>query len=80
LNLLPKDEKFFEYFHQQSAIICEASNLLLSGLRGGYAGMTQVSKRMEELERSSMDLYATLRSVQRQHRQAEIEKAKAGAP
>jgi len=52
LNFLPKDEKFFEYFHQQSAILCEASNLLLSGLRGGYAGMTQVSKRMEELESS----------------------------
>ena len=51
LNFLPKDEKFFEYFHQQSAILCEASNLLFSGLRGGY-GHDQVSKRMEELERS----------------------------
>ncbi len=60
MNLLPKDEKFFEYFHQQSAILCEAASLLLSGLRGGYAGMTQVSKRMEELERRGDEVVHTL--------------------
>lgn len=52
MNLLPKDEKFFEYFHQQSAILCQASTLLLSGLKGGYGGMSQIAKRMEALERS----------------------------
>lgn len=52
LNLLPKDEKFFEYFHQQSQILCQASHLLLSGLQGGYEGMCQVSRRIEFLERS----------------------------
>jgi uncharacterized protein len=56
LNLLPKDEKFFEYFHQQSGILCEASILLLSGLQGGYEGMTLVSKRMEALERSGDEI------------------------
>jgi predicted phosphate transport protein (TIGR00153 family) len=52
LNLLPKDGKFFEYFHQQSAILCQASGLLVSGLQGGYPGMCQIAKRMEALERS----------------------------
>jgi predicted phosphate transport protein (TIGR00153 family) len=52
LNLLPKDEKFFEYFHQQSEILCQAGHLLLSGLEGGYEGMCHVAKRMEALERS----------------------------
>ncbi|MBV9302715.1 MAG: DUF47 domain-containing protein [Acidobacteriaceae bacterium] len=56
MNLLPKDEKFFEYFHQQSDILCQASSLLLSGLRGGYGGMREVSKRMEALERSGDDI------------------------
>jgi predicted phosphate transport protein (TIGR00153 family) len=52
LNLLPKDERFFEYFHQQSDILCQASHLLLSGQKGGYEGVCQVVKRMEALERS----------------------------
>lgn len=56
MNLLPKDVHFFEYFHQQSAILCQASQLLLTGLRGGLEGMRQVSKRMEALERSGDDI------------------------
>jgi predicted phosphate transport protein (TIGR00153 family) len=52
LNLLPRDEKFFEYFHQQSAILCQASSLLRSGLQGGYQSMCQIAKRMEAIERN----------------------------
>jgi uncharacterized protein Yka (UPF0111/DUF47 family) len=52
LRLLPKDEKFFEFFQQQSVILCQAAQLLLSGLEGGYEGMSHVAKRMEALERS----------------------------
>ena len=52
MSFLPKDEKFFEYFFQQSEILCQAAHLLQSGLQGGYQGMCQVSKRMEALERS----------------------------
>ena len=52
MNLLPKDEKFFEYFFQQSEILCQAGHLLHTGLQGGYEGMCQVAKRMEALERS----------------------------
>lgn len=52
MNLLPKDEKFFDYFHQQAQILCQASQLLYSGLQGGYESMKQVAKRVEALERS----------------------------
>lgn len=56
MNFLPKDEKFFEYFHQQSAILCQASSLLLSGLEGGYPGICQIAKRMEALERNGDEI------------------------
>lgn len=56
MNLLPKDEKFFEYFHQQSDVLCQASSLLHSGLQGGYDGMCRVAKRMEALERSGDEI------------------------
>lgn len=56
LNLLPKDEQFFDYLHQQSAILCQASQLLVSGLKSGFDGMSQVCKRMEALERSGDDV------------------------
>jgi predicted phosphate transport protein (TIGR00153 family) len=56
LNFLPKDEKFFEYFHQQTAILCQASALLLSGLQGGYESMCQIAMRMEALERKGDDV------------------------
>jgi predicted phosphate transport protein (TIGR00153 family) len=56
LNLLPKDEKFFEYFHQQSTILCEASTLLVSGLKGGYQSMCQISNQMAILERNGDEI------------------------
>jgi len=56
MNLLPKDEKFFEFFHQQSSILCQAASLLLSGLQGGFPSMCEISKRMEVLERSGDDV------------------------
>ena len=64
MNLLPKDLKFFEYFHQQSQILCQASSLLLSGLRGDH-GMREISKRMEALERGGDDVTHRLFDVLR---------------
>ncbi|MBV8897432.1 MAG: DUF47 domain-containing protein [Acidobacteriaceae bacterium] len=52
MNLLPKDERFFEYFHQQSGVLCQASHLLESALTEGYQSVSQASKRIEALERS----------------------------
>ncbi len=52
MNLLPKDEKFFDLFNQHSRILCQSSRLLASSLQGGYRAMCDASKEMEALERS----------------------------
>jgi uncharacterized protein len=52
MNLLPKDEKFFDLFGQHSRILCQASQLLVSSLQGGYQAMCDASKEMEALERN----------------------------
>jgi predicted phosphate transport protein (TIGR00153 family) len=52
MNLLPKDEKFFDLFSQHSRILCQSSRLLATSLQGGYRAMCDASKEMEVLERS----------------------------
>lgn len=56
MNLLPRDEKFFELFHQHAKIVCQSSELLQHGLKNGYAGMCGIQKQMEALERSADDV------------------------
>jgi uncharacterized protein len=51
MNLLPKDERFFELFCQHAALICQCSSLLLSGLREGYNGVCRVSGEIKALEK-----------------------------
>jgi predicted phosphate transport protein (TIGR00153 family) len=53
MNLLPREEKFFDLFNQHVQIVCKASRLLVSGLNGGYPGMCDVEKEMETLERNA---------------------------
>jgi len=53
MNLLPHDEKFFEYFHQHVTMVCKSSEMLLSALRAGYASVCGISKEMEALEGSA---------------------------
>jgi predicted phosphate transport protein (TIGR00153 family) len=53
MNLLPKDEKFFDLFRQHSRILCQSSRLLTDGLQGGYRSMCDASKEIEVLERSA---------------------------
>src|SRR3954470_21918368 len=52
MNLLPKDEKFFDLFSQHSRILCQASRLLATSLQGGYRAMCDASKEIEVLERN----------------------------
>lgn len=52
MNLLPRDEKFFDLFHQHVRILCQSSQLLMTGLSSGYAGMCQISRQMEALEQN----------------------------
>jgi predicted phosphate transport protein (TIGR00153 family) len=56
MNLLPRDEKFFDLFHQHARILCQSSELLISGLRSGYDGMRRISKQMEALERNGDEI------------------------
>jgi predicted phosphate transport protein (TIGR00153 family) len=50
MNLLPKDDKFFELFEKHSAILCRASSLLLTGLAEGYEGVCRIEKEMNRIE------------------------------
>ena len=50
MNLLPKDEKFFELFEKHAIILCKASKLLQKGLHSGYPGVSDIAEEMAELE------------------------------
>jgi uncharacterized protein Yka (UPF0111/DUF47 family) len=67
MNLLPRDEKFFDLFQDHLRITCEASKLLLTGLNAGYAGVCGVAKEMKSLERQGdeviHEIFARLRST-----------------
>jgi predicted phosphate transport protein (TIGR00153 family) len=67
MNLLPRNEKFFDLFQQHMRIVCQSSELLLSGLKGGYSGVCRISKQMEALERSGDEvihqLFRTLQTT-----------------
>lgn len=56
MNLLPKDGMFFDLFAQHVSILCQASELLKTGLQGGYQGISAVAKQMETLERSADEI------------------------
>lgn len=67
MNLLPRNERFFELFQQHMRIVCQSSELLVTGLRAGYSGMCRISKQMEALERSGDEvihqIFHTLQST-----------------
>jgi len=56
MNLLPRDERFFDLFQQHVKLLCQASQLLVTGLNGGYQGMCNISKEIETLERNADDV------------------------
>jgi uncharacterized protein Yka (UPF0111/DUF47 family) len=67
MNLLPKDEKFFELFDNHAKILCQASKLLLSGLASGYDGVCGIAAEMQDLEdkgdRVVHDIFGRLRAT-----------------
>ncbi|HEY4359884.1 MAG TPA: DUF47 family protein [Bryobacteraceae bacterium] len=67
MNLLPKDEKFFFLFERHTQILCLASRLLNSGLRGGYGEMVRIQAEMSDIEdqgdRVVHDIFAHLRAT-----------------
>ena len=67
MNLLPKDEKFFELFEKHANILCKASKLLQKGLHSGYPGVSEIAEEMAELEDQGdhviHDIFHRLRST-----------------
>jgi uncharacterized protein len=53
MNLLPRDEKFFDLLQQHVRILRQASELFLTGVQTGPAGVARISKQMEALERNA---------------------------
>lgn len=56
MNLLPKDERFFELFVAHIQVVCQSAELLKTGLRNGYSGTVQIAKQMDGLERSGDEI------------------------
>jgi predicted phosphate transport protein (TIGR00153 family) len=67
MNLLPKDEKFFELFERHGQIVVKASKLLITGLNDGYDGVCRIEKEIGKLEDEGdhviHDIFRRLRST-----------------
>jgi len=50
MNLLPREEKFFQFFNQQAGYIFEAAGLLYEGACAGNSDMQKKSLKIKELE------------------------------
>ena len=50
MNLLPRDEKFFQYFQQQVKLICQAADLLVEGAKAGNAHLANAAHQIHVLE------------------------------
>src|ERR1700704_1696387 len=50
MRLLPRDEKFFEYFQQQVNFICQAADLLVQGAAAGNSHLASVAHQIKAIE------------------------------
>lgn len=50
MKLIPREEKFYEFFLEQVRIICEASQLLLEGARAGNDHLASAALKIRSLE------------------------------
>ena len=50
MNLLPRDERFFELFAQHAQIVCRAARLFVSGLNDGYDGVCRIEQDISKIE------------------------------
>jgi hypothetical protein len=50
MKLLPRDEKFFQYFQQQVKLICQAADLLVEGASAGNAHLANAAHQIHKLE------------------------------
>jgi hypothetical protein len=50
MNLLPRDEKFFQSFQKQAKLICQAADLLVEGASAGNAHLANAAHQIHVLE------------------------------
>jgi uncharacterized protein len=67
MNLLPRDEKFFQYFQQQVKLICQAADLLVEGAKAGNAHLANAAHQIHVLEEQAdsvlHEIYTRLNST-----------------
>jgi predicted phosphate transport protein (TIGR00153 family) len=67
MNLLPREEKFFEYFHQQVKFICQAADLLVEGAGAGNAHLASAAHQIKAIEEQAdtviHEIYTRLNST-----------------
>lgn len=67
MNLLPRDEKFFQYFQQQVRLISQAADLLVDGAAAGNAHLENAAHQIHALEEQAdavlHDIYTRLNST-----------------
>lgn len=67
MNLLPREEKFFEYFHQQVNFICQAADLLVEGAASGNAHLASAAHQIKAIEEQAdtviHEIYTRLNST-----------------
>jgi len=67
MNLLPRDEKFFQFFQQQAALITEAAGFLVDGATADAAHLATASHQIHLLEEKAdhilHEIYTRLNST-----------------
>jgi hypothetical protein len=67
MNLLPREEKFFEYFHQQVKFICQAADLLVEGAASGNTHLASAAHQIKAIEEQAdtviHEIYTRLNST-----------------
>jgi uncharacterized protein len=67
MNLLPREDKFFQYFQQQVKYICQAADLLVEGAAAGNAHLASAAHQIHALEEQAdsviHEIYTRLNST-----------------
>ena len=67
MNLLPREEKFFEFFHQQAKFISQAADLLVAGATAGNTHLASAAHQIRALEEQAdnviHEIYKSLNST-----------------
>jgi len=67
MRLLPREEKFFTYLHQQAKYICQAADLLVEGAASGNAHLASAAHQIRVIEEQAdlviHEIYSLLNST-----------------